>query len=57
LLITAGSQFHNPFENVWEEFVGGAVAIDAEDGAKDKGSRASGSGWSVVLLKVFDTKF
>jgi len=25
---------------VWEEFVGAVVAIDIEDGTKDKGSRA-----------------
>jgi len=41
---------------VWEEFVGAVAAIDAEDGTKDKGSGASDSGWSVVLLKVFDTE-
>jgi hypothetical protein len=46
LLITASDQFQNPFENVWEKFVG-AVAIDAKDGTKGKGSRASDTGWSV----------
>ena len=56
LLITASDQFQNSFENVWEEFVGG-VAIDAKDGIKDKGSRASDTGWSVVLQKVFYTEF
>jgi len=56
MLITVSNQFQNPFENVWEEFVGAVAAIDAEDGTKDKGSGASDSGWSVVLLKVFDTE-
>jgi hypothetical protein len=57
MLITASNHFQNRFENVWEEFIGAVVAVDAEDGTKDKGSGASDSGWSVVLLKVFDTKF
>jgi hypothetical protein len=42
---------------MWEEFVGALVAIDAEDGTKDKVSRASDGGWSVVLLRVFYTEF
>ena len=40
LLITASDHFQNPCENVWEEFVGTVVAIDAEDRTKDKGSKA-----------------
>jgi len=36
LLITASDQFQNPFENVWEEFLGAIVAIDAVG----EGSRA-----------------
>jgi hypothetical protein len=51
LLIIASDQFQKPFENVWEEFVGAVVSIDA----KDKGTRASDTGWLVVLLKVFYT--
>jgi hypothetical protein len=31
LLIFASSQFQNQFGNVWEEFIGAAVAFDAED--------------------------
>ena len=53
LLITASDQLQNPFESVWEGFVGGAVVIDA----KDKGSRASDTGWSVVLTKIFYSEF
>jgi len=53
LLITANDQLQNPFENVWEGSVGGAFVIDA----KDKGSRASDTGWSVVLTKIFYSEF